>query len=401
MNSPSRESASGGFSLPEMAINIAIIGVLSAVGIVQLGTKSREAAARTKMENDVAVLNSAVAAYEGFGGNLEKIDSVELVLAKLKTVSSDRQASSVTGLSGRFVDLQIEVDYQTGEEAATSAPRVYWNGITKRFEVANSGSPGVKAFKLDEDAVKILTESRSHMVNYAVKSTWVWDYDEEGSHTTGSTGATTVATTDPDATDPGFELAKPPEKDLIRLKQPEFSIPGQKFLDGQFPSSIEVLNPNPPGTSDIVRNVDYGGWEEDYRPIPISPGTVVQAQAVPRDPTTYSPSAVATAEYGNLTNRQLSAPTIEFSAIRTSGVADSIQITIKDDNKLGSEIMYQIIPLAEHQTGGAPSNSDFQKYAGPLIFTRADFPEGLVVNAYARSTLPGITDSDLNSRTAR
>ena len=62
--------------------------------------------------------------------------------------------------------------------------------------------------------------------------------------------------------------------------------------------TVDLINPNPAGISDLVYSLDFGSWQ--YYPgggVTVSPDSVLKARAVPNG-AGYSGSAVSEATYG-------------------------------------------------------------------------------------------------------
>jgi prepilin-type N-terminal cleavage/methylation domain-containing protein len=77
-----------GFSMTEMVIVVAVIGVLAAAVVSIVASGTIQGAREVRASQDEKVLNSAVLAYLASGGDLSGIEGGEAVLAKLKTIVS-------------------------------------------------------------------------------------------------------------------------------------------------------------------------------------------------------------------------------------------------------------------------------------------------------------------------
>ena len=82
-----RESA---FSFFEVLVAVAVIGIISGIALVAFG-KGNDQAEQTKLETDVAVVNSAISQYLAFGGNLDDLKDPAKVIAKLKKLHQHKK----------------------------------------------------------------------------------------------------------------------------------------------------------------------------------------------------------------------------------------------------------------------------------------------------------------------
>lgn len=86
-----RHSGSRGFTMIEMIMVTAIIGILAAVVVSVVASGTLQGAREVRSSQDEKVLNSAVLAYLASGGDLSSAKGGEAVLAKLKTSVSEDQ----------------------------------------------------------------------------------------------------------------------------------------------------------------------------------------------------------------------------------------------------------------------------------------------------------------------
>jgi prepilin-type N-terminal cleavage/methylation domain-containing protein len=120
----------GAFSLPEVLITIAVIGILAAAAG---WTVSRVVGAKRdqKLESDQATLNRAVKAFVATGGSLEGLQTPTEVLAALKRSASS--GSRTVGLAGSTVDPRLNLVMQTSDQARSGQARLYWHSGRQRF----------------------------------------------------------------------------------------------------------------------------------------------------------------------------------------------------------------------------------------------------------------------------
>lgn len=171
------KSLTGGFTLVELLVVIASIGILSSVGYVAT-TGVQNSARENKLMSDVGSVNRSVTVYLASGGSLDSVSDADAVLAKLKTRADADSAVRTVGLTGSAMDARVVAVWQTNDEAGTNQPRAVWNAGEGRFTVARGGARGIKEFRFDEAAAaQVTTEARSFTKEAATESAWVWDYE--------------------------------------------------------------------------------------------------------------------------------------------------------------------------------------------------------------------------------
>lgn len=146
-----------GFTLIEVLAVVAVISVVASAGYYT-ATSVRESARESKLESDVASLNSAVQIYEAAGGNFTDLpdgdgDDTRLeakVLNKLKVKADAEAISKFNGITGSVVDARLMAG-----DSSDSGKRAYWDVAARRFLIAESdgGPDGVREFFLSDDAV--------------------------------------------------------------------------------------------------------------------------------------------------------------------------------------------------------------------------------------------------------
>ncbi|HBJ87524.1 MAG TPA: hypothetical protein DDZ88_27435, partial [Verrucomicrobiales bacterium] len=96
-----------GFSLLELVITIALIGVVASVGVSLISGHSGSAKT-TKLESDIATLNQLVAVYTADGGSVAGLTSPQAVIDKMKRIRPQAEWQRHVGAaSGRLVDVRL------------------------------------------------------------------------------------------------------------------------------------------------------------------------------------------------------------------------------------------------------------------------------------------------------
>ncbi len=397
MKNPIYSGLRRAFSLIEVIVVISVLGILAGLGMTMIGGGVQSGARTSKLNHDVAVLNSAVSSYLASGGNLSVASNPDQVLAKLKTVVSEESRRYLPGFSGSFIDRRAQFIMQTPAEAASNIPRALWNPETKKFEITNSGGLGIKLFTIDKIAPETEPESedRALVLNYAKKSKWIWDYEDQVPVGPTLPGAIVLpVSTPPDSTPPPPPVPLGP---VPVLQAPLFSIPGGSFPYFDFPLSLSITNPNPTGSSQITYSIDFGNWT-DYSgsPISVDPDSIVKAQALPFDPSKWSSSGTTQGVYVSF-SLKLERPVIEFSRDHFSESINFIDVSLDNPNPPdSSKLLYQIVPTP----GSKGKATKFIDYSSPFTVNVLDYPEGFGVRAYAASAKEGYTDSAQVSRFA-
>ena len=203
------------------------------------------------------------------------LDTPSGVIAKLKTVAQSDMARRIPGLSGSMLDDRTDIVLQSDAEAATAQPRLYWSEAKKRFEIATSGPPGIKALVLKDApvATHVDNTNRSAALYYAKESTWVWDYT--ASAKAGPLAPSTISTTDVAPTaapshDPSEGYPAGPAANA--LQPPLFSQAPGTYSILDYPFELYLANPNPSGSSNIQYSVDFGPWQTYSVSIPGNSG---------------------------------------------------------------------------------------------------------------------------------
>jgi len=380
-----------GFTLLEMVATIAILGVIATVSVIGVGEVVQNTRVQ-KLETEIKTLNTAVAVYQGFGGQISDDASLDDVIAKMKTVTRSSMSYRVPGLSGSMVDARLSYEVQSEEEASSRAPRVVWNGTRGKFEIARTGEAGIKSFGLEADpeAVRITESDRLFAMQYSAESTWVWDYQDRQAPVRDGPSSVTVETpgTIAGATPPEPGTPTGPSVDPGALAPPEFTRDGGNYSVRDFDLDVELVNPNPAGSSSLYYSVNYGPWQR-YRggSLDVSPDDVVRGQAISTDPDFWSNSALASATY-NVVPVQLLPPLIETSASRF-GIWEDRYITVSMDDPNVDDPSY-----IEFSVAGGP----WQVYDAPFYLDRDDYSTSVPIVARTVSDQPYFESSEIATR---
>lgn len=177
-----RSPQNQGISILEVLSTVAIIALISSVALpiyhrVVDGTKL------TKLENDVATINTSINVYLGSGGSLEGMEEPQAVLDRLKTVA-DR---AIIGLERSMLDKRLRAKMQTLAQARLAGPRAVFNPTSMRFSISKAGSStvGVDEFVFDDTLalVDYGTENREGLLSSEDNSGWLWAYSDEAGAT--------------------------------------------------------------------------------------------------------------------------------------------------------------------------------------------------------------------------
>lgn len=287
-----------GFTLVEALVAVTVLGLLSSIGFVSYRGLRANADER-KLEQDVAVINSAIDTYLSAGGSLDDVGTEEAVLEKLKTTADAESADRVLGLKGPFIDPRTTIVRQTAGEAESTSLRAYFDGDGEpRFYTANAGAGGVRAFVLEDAVISAATgEGRSPVLAQATEDAWVWDYTDRA-----PTAQDPFSAPRPEDTGPSTNVGQA----VLPLSPPTFSPEGGARELSQYPLSVNLINPNDanpaigPRASRIYYSIGSpnGPFLLFSTPIQVAPETEIWALCVSLDPSRYSNSGYATADFG-------------------------------------------------------------------------------------------------------
>jgi prepilin-type N-terminal cleavage/methylation domain-containing protein len=280
-----------GFTFVEVLVAIAVIGVLGGVAYVNF-TGAQEGTGASKLENDVRVLNNAIDSYLAAGGSLTNATTAGAVLDKLKTVATDASAERTLGVTGSFVDPRTTIVLQTAAEGNSAVRRAFFtNSSPPRFYTASAGGVGIKEFAFDEVAAgaTAATETRTRTLDQASTDGWVWDYNDR-------TVAAAPAGLVPTAVDVAGGTTNVGQT-IIQLNPPTFSPVEGAYTLADYPLPFRIDDPNDPTISRIYYSLNGSPYVLFNTPFTIDPDTSVSAQSVSLDPSRYSSSTIATANY--------------------------------------------------------------------------------------------------------
>lgn len=364
-----------GFSLLEVITVVALLGIVSAMGL-HLVTGVDKGVREQKLTAELKTLNNASKIFEAFGGDLSSISDPAGVIAKLKSVAKTDMVNRIPGLSGAMLDARTTAILQSDEEAASDQPRLYWSQEQKRFEIATSGPPGIKALVLSDSAPSTAeVTQRDAALYYAKDSNWIWDYS--GAAKVGYLAPTVVPTSVVAASEvPSIDPSAgyPPESPASTLQSPLFSKAPGSYPILEYPLELSLTNPNPPGSSIIQYSIDFGSWQNYSASFPVSPGSVIRAVAVSNDTSQWRNSSIAQAIYSAGTEPLLP-PTILSSADQFGAVSNHDIAVSLIDNNVGkpSKLEYRI------------NGSEWTLYTESFVLNRFEQPEGSVIEARAIS----------------
>lgn len=332
---PDRHAGKRGFSVMELVVLIAILGVLITVVVGMMGSQP-VAVKNAKLASDVATLNQMVAVYVADGGRLAGLSNPQTVLDKLKRTRPQAEWKQHTGpASGRLVDVRLMARITTAQETS-GQERARWDTKLQRFELTTKSGSAVSEFYLDESLSDSQpgTEVRTApVVKYNSASGknqgWVWGYSGTGSasyHTPGSNAGAGVSnpfnpnedapvTPPDDGGDPGDNGGGggnngggngggPETPQVKQLPRPLISPTGGSFAYASFPTTA-ALSPNgaPASGSRLEYRVNGGDWMPySGSPITLTSADKVDARNVATDTVLYRNSSQTTASYYRLTS---------------------------------------------------------------------------------------------------
>ena len=328
VNSHPKLSSRAAFTLLEIFVTIALIGVITAVAVSQMGSGMPQAVVDTRLSADVAHLNQMVAVYLADGGSLDGITSEQGVIDKLKRARPATESKTNIGVTtGRLVDVRLRATLT----ANASTTRAVWNSTSKRFEIGTTG--GVNTFALDDslaDASFPLDTRSASRIKYNSSNGWVWgtsgadptiaynppttanrvnqgnNFDptiDLPSGTTAGTGTGPSTGTGP-GTGTGPSTGTGPGTTATTLPTPTMNPLGGTFSASSFPTSVTINNNGAPGgaSSKVIYRKNGSGWMDYTGPVPLASGDRIEAMNLSLSAATYSDSAVNGQEYYSLIN---------------------------------------------------------------------------------------------------
>lgn len=319
-----------GFSVMEVLILIAIMGVLGTIAVSMLGAQYK-VASDAKLTSDVMAVNNLISAYVADGGNLTGLTSPQAILDKMKRSRADvdvkRQHTGAT--SGRLVDTRLKARTST-LTASNGRTRAIWNIRNQRFELSKAAGTGVEEFYFDEALRNVdfgvdSTRKAGKVKYNGTGKGWVWDKAENpniayspiaGTSGDGKDnpfnpesepppppdggGGDTGGGSDPGSGggDPGGGGPSPP----TRLSAPIFVPWGSSFPYASFPASITISGGVSPSDGRLEYQKNGGGWVTyDGSAIPIVSGDSFAARNVSLKPAQYITSYTSSSTYYRLT----------------------------------------------------------------------------------------------------
>jgi type II secretory pathway pseudopilin PulG len=383
---PNREAS--GLSLVEILLVVSLLAVIGSAAVIQI-SDSRASADKAKLVNDAGVLNRAITAYISSSGKVAEGSDAAVVIELLKRRASETSASRLPGFSGGFLDPRVTPVFQTEEESRSDAPRLLWNALTGRFDVATSGGLGIKRIVFSATEAEVGEEEREASLSYGVRDGWVWDYTEAPlPQNPGSSYLPTVL--DPTNSSPPLPVASGAPSSSGPVPKASLAAPSISPSSGIFPAAtypvpIRITNPNPAGSSTLWVSSDFGPWfalTADPFPLPIG-GSSLRAQAVPNDPDLWESSGITSAGYG-VSPSKLLPPDIQSTSDRfQKGTVEEIHLTLRNTNDPAvSGVRYRL------------AGEGWTDYAMVIPTRLETFPLGYRVEAVAVPTSPYWIASD-------
>ncbi len=380
--SPLVRRPSSGFTVVEIMISVAVMGILAAVAMNVMGS-TQSNVKKAKLTSDVQKLNSIVAVYLGEGGSLAGITDPQAVLDQLKTTRSATDTKQNVGvMTGQGVDTRLSVVLQNSAEAASSSARALWDSTNQKFYISTaSGTTGVANFDLDDslmlnqygtDANRVQSK-----VKYNANDGWVWSYGNNG----------TLAVVNPfDGDTSTFPFQYDPTASVngsggngvsvTTLATPSIIPAGGSFYFSAFPSTATILaGPVPDDVSvlnyNIIRaNGTSTGWLTYTVPVSLTYGDTVQAKNVTTNSTFYGNSATASSTYilipSPLPSPAISPPGGSYLA----SVWPDATISSNSAPSASSKISYNIAHTDGSSTGWVDYSSALELAYGDTVSAR-------------------------------
>lgn len=372
---PPTNGRKSGFSLFELLAVVSIIGIASTLSIAVISNLN-DSAKVAKLDSDLGVLNAATKAYLASSGDLRSAKTVSDVLKKLKSQASASSSVVYNGFRGSFIDPRTEFVMQTDEEAALTARRLVWDSNSMAFVLKWSGESGIKEVRLNNDLAEspVLYEDRKGVMDLAKEDGWIWDYEEVAPEA--KLGTTPVVYVPPTTTTPPTPPTVTPPPPAAALDPPVYSIPSGDYTVEDYPMALTLTDPNPTGAADIFYQVDFGGWSRyGGGSLTLSPYSRVEAQAIPKDPSSYSASRVSRENYDIIPvilDPPVIIPDKESFGFFTK---DNLSVTLVDTNLPGRALMEFSI-----------NNGPWMTYSGPFRLVPEMFPSGATIEARSVSS---------------
>ncbi len=336
---PSNRSTSG-FSFIEVLFALIIVALIAGSGYIFAG-RITHASKLSKLEVDVSSLNQSINVYLASGGNLDGVTQPQLILDKLKTVRTQASAERFSGLRSSMVDKRLYAVMMTSSESLGSTPRALWDSAEKSFQIATTGTLGVKHFALDDSltATDYGTENReASPIDVNPNDGWLWAYSDSNvmdapaptlvsvsptpssgsgsssgsSSSSGSDGGSGDSSSPPGdsgdggsgSDDGGYDGPPPPQQ----LSRPQIYPTTTNQPASSYPLTVTLHDYNPSGVSELQYRVagpgaDDDGWLTYNEGFEVLPDQTVSARSVTLDPTTYITSSTRDRTYRLLADR--------------------------------------------------------------------------------------------------
>lgn len=267
---------SAGFSLVEILVALAVIGILTGIGVVTL-TGTKEDIRKQKLDQDVLVVNNAIDAFLAAGGDAGQLTAANVITA-LKQRVATAGPGDIVGPQGPFLELTVitnATDFDWGAVFTTSpSPRFYVAQSTAGVVFNHGPAAAVGGVAEREDAAR---------------PEWVWAY---ANATPPSLPEAFVPTAIDSAPIPWTNAP------VTTLQPPVFSPEGLTANLWDYPQLVSIANPNPAGSSRVYYRANTGGYIlHDGTPLNVGPGTVLTAVAVSLDPSRYYNSVEVSETY--------------------------------------------------------------------------------------------------------
>jgi prepilin-type N-terminal cleavage/methylation domain-containing protein len=304
-----------GFSLFEVLITVALVGVVASLAINSFSGDLRASSSAAALKSSMARLNSAVNMYIADGGDLSDAGTVQAVLDKLKRARpANAQVTDITAGSGRFIDVRL-----VSEQGSSSngSGVVSWDSANQTFVFAENGN-GTTAFKYNDNITEasVPADVRDDSVKtFNSSSGWVWNgtgsapanndpfsttyngsgagspFDPSASISNGSSASSGGVGTGSSSSTTGAE-------DPPALPSPTFQPQGGRFNDSNFPSSVTITNGGASTDDGTLRyRINGGAWIDYTGPIPVSSGIRIEAQNFASNTLNFSDSAIVSADF--------------------------------------------------------------------------------------------------------
>lgn len=365
------------FSMLEVMIVIAVIGIIAAIAMPSIGSLSN-GVKETSLVSDVATINRSIQAYQATGGDLKNINDPQVVLDKLKS-SNEVSASKIsTTFSGSMIDKRLAVSYLTNADKRDSnVPRAVWDKTEMQFRIRTvETGKGIAQFILDESLAEkdYGTETRDPgLFNYNKDAGWVWNGVEKMPD--GRAGITPIATADPASTAPPTTVQS--------LTPPQIYPASGEYPESASPLTVSLHNPNPAGTW-MLYSIDSGPFETYSGPFQITDDTSVVAFSE-GNPSHWT-SSVQTSNTWTFKEvappTSLAPPLITLSASEFNNATSSISYSVVNPNPPGmSDLFFVLTDI----NAPVPPRTQWSLYQQGSSAQHANYPDGFRISAYAKA----------------